>query len=290
MKKIFLILIIFGVFLSPYVIKRILKSSNIFKSTYIHNQIKNKTFDYIIIGSSRGLTTLNTNLIDSLTGLNGFNASTDGAGLGTNILMFHHLIQNNINFGNIILVLDPIGIDDERAQFSKNTYRFFPFCSEKYFNQEIKKFENTKERSNFLASYYYPGFTLCENNTVLFPSSLKALINPRLRNRFDEKGNYSYPMSKKASKLIAFDTVRFNTYGKLFEDFQKTCRKHNIQLTTYIAPIEGTYLKLPRTPNLINHSDLLVDCKYFADELHVNPLGRELATKRFVEDWIKKSP
>jgi len=49
-------------------------------------------------------------------------------------------------------------------------------------------------------------------------------------------------------------------------------------------------LKLPRTPNLINHSDLLVDCKYFADELHVNPLGRELATKRFVEDWIKKSP
>jgi len=287
MKKFFFILLLFGVFLSPYIIKQILKRSHIFKSTYIHNQIKNKTLDYVIIGSSRGLTTLNTNLIDYLTGLNGFNASTDGAGLGTNILMFHHLIQNNINFRNIILVLDPIGIDDERAQFSKNTYRFFPFCSEKYFNEEIKKFENTKERSNFLASYYYPGFTLFENNTVLFPSSLKALINPRSRNRFDEKGNYSYPMIKKASKLITFDTITFNKYGKLFEDFQKTCETNNINLYTYIAPIEGHYLKVPATKNLINHSNLFNNSKFFADELHVNPIGREFATKVFLVNFKK---
>ena len=278
------------VVLSPWGINALLKRSNLFKSTFVFNELKNKTLDYVIIGSSRGLTTLNTNLIDSLTGLNGFNASTDGGGIATNVLMLQHLIHNKVKFKYCIFTLDAIGIADNTYQFSKNTYRFVPFCQESYIQETMTKFEDCKEKFNFRASRFYPGFTVFENNKTLLTGAARALINPKIRNRYDEKGNYTYPLGQPINKNISFDTTEFKQYGYVYYDLQKICIENNINLITYIAPIEGHYLKVPATKNLINHSNLLNKSKFFADELHVNPLGRELTTKRFVKDWIKKSP
>jgi hypothetical protein len=276
------------VILSPWGINALLKRSNLFKSTFVFNELKDKTLDYVIIGSSRGLTTLNSKLIDSLTGLSGFNASTDGGGIATNILMLQHLIHNNVKFKYCIFTLDAIGIADHTYQFSKNTYRFVPFCHEPYIQETMAKFEDCKEKSNFRASRFYPGFTVFENNKTLLTGAVKALINPQTRNRYDEKGNYTYPLRQPIDKKINFDTKEFAKYGTVYYDLLKICTENNIKLITYIAPIEGQYLKVPYTKNLINHSDLLDNTKFFADELHVNPIGRQIATTAFANIFVKK--
>jgi hypothetical protein len=240
-----------------------------------------------IIGSSRGLTTLNSKLIDSLTGLNGFNASIDGGGIATNVLMLKHLIHNKVKFKYCIFTLDAIGIADNTYQFSKNTYRFVPFCHESYIQETMAKFEDCKEKSNFRASRFYPGFTVFENNKTLLTGAVKALINPKIRNRYDEKGNYTYPIGQPVDKSINFDTTEFTQYGSVYYDLQKICIENNINLITYIAPIEGHYLKVPATKNLINHSNLFNNSKFFADELHVNPIGRHIATSVFSNIFVK---
>jgi hypothetical protein len=285
-KWITLILVILVV-LSPWGINALLKRSNLFKSTFVFNELKNKTLDYVIIGSSRGLTTLNSNLIDSLTGLSGFNASTDGGGIATNVLMLQHLIHNKVKFKYCIFTLDEIGIADNTYQFSKNTYRFVPFCQESYVQETMNKFEDCKEKFKFRASRFYPGFTVFENNKTLLTGAVKALINPKSRNRYDEKGNYTYPLGMPIDKNINFDTTEFSLYGKVYYDLLKICVDNNIKLVTYIAPIEGQFLKVPDIKNLINHSDLLNNSKFFADELHVNPIGRQIATTAFANIFVK---
>jgi hypothetical protein len=223
-----------------------------------------------------------------LTGLSGFNASTDGGGIATNILMLQHLIHNNVKFKYCIFTLDAIGIADHTYQFSKNTYRFVPFCHEPYIQETMAKFEDCKEKSNFRASRFYPGFTVFENNKTLLTGAVKALINPQTRNRYDEKGNYTYPLRQPIDKKINFDTKEFAKYGTVYYDLLKICTENNIKLITYIAPIEGQFLKVPYTKNLINHSDLLDNTKFFADELHVNPIGRQIATTAFANIFVKK--
>ncbi len=51
--------------------------SSLYKPEYLTNRVKETQFDYVVLGSSTGLTTLNTSLIDSLSGKKGFNISID---------------------------------------------------------------------------------------------------------------------------------------------------------------------------------------------------------------------
>jgi hypothetical protein len=240
------------------------------------------TLDYVVLGSSRGLTTLNTNKIDSAIGITGFNASTDGGGIATNWLMLNHLIHCNVKFKHCILVLDEMGIEDNTYQFSKNTYRFIPFFNYEHIQNEISKFEVCREKFNFRASRFYPGFSVFENNKVLLPTAIKSLINPNQRNRFDEKGNYIYPLANKLEKTYFNDTIRYSKYGEVYNEFENLCKKNNINLITYIAPLQEHHLDVPPRSNLINHSSLFNNYKYFYDHLHVNYIGRDKATDSFI--------
>jgi hypothetical protein len=240
------------------------------------------TLDYVVIGSSRGLTTLNTNKIDSALGITGFNASTDGGGIATNWLMLKHLIHCNVKFKYCILVLDDMGIEDNTYQFSKNTYRFIPFFNYDHIQNEINKFEDCREKFNFRASRFYPGFSVFENNKVILPTAIKSLFNPDQRNRFDKKGNYIYPVNNKLDKMYENDTISYRKYGHVYHEFEKLCKKNNIKLITYIAPLQDYHLNVPPKSHLINHSSLFNNSKYFYDHLHVNSIGRDKATYSFI--------
>jgi hypothetical protein len=281
-KKFIFISLLIIILISPWILLIIIKKSNIFKCTYVYNNLSNVTLDYIVLGSSRGLTTLNTNKIDSKLGLTGFNASTDGGGIATNWLMLNHLIHCNVKFKYCILVLDDMGIEDNTYQFSKNTYRFIPFFNYENIQNEINKFEDCREKFNFRASRFYPGFTVFENNKVILPTAIRALINPKERNRFDENGNYVYPSKVKIDKTYINDTVTYRKYGHVYHEFENLCKKNNIILITYIAPLQEHHLNLPPKSHLINHSSLFNNSIYFYDHLHVNSIGRDRATDSFL--------
>ena len=286
-KKLIFIGSLFIILISPWILLGIIKKSNIIKTTYVFNNLTNVTLDYVVIGSSRGLTTLNTNKIDSVTSIKGYNASLDGAGIATNWLMLNHLIHCNVKFKYCIFVLDEMGIEDNIYQFSKKTYRFIPFFNYDHIQNEISKFEDCREKFNFRASRFYPGFSVFENNKIILPIAIKSLINPKQRNKFDEKGNYIYPLIKKPDIIYVNDTIKYIKFGKVYNEFQNLCEKNNIKFITYIAPLQGKHLILPPTFNLINHSSLFNNYKYFYDHLHVNSSGREKATDSFILNFGK---
>jgi hypothetical protein len=281
-KRLTFIGLLFIILISPWLLLGIIKKSNIIKTTYVFNNLTNVTLDYVVIGSSRGLTTLNTNKIDSVISIKGYNASLDGAGIATNWLMLNHLIHCNVKFKYCIFVLDEMGIEDNIYQFSKNTYRFIPFFNYDHIQNEISKFEDCREKFNFRASRFYPGFSVFENNKIILPLAIKSLINPKQRNKFDEKGNYIYPLINRPSETYLNDTITYINYGQVYQGFVNLCEKNNIKFITYIAPLQGKHLRIPYKSHLINHSSLFNNSKYFYDHLHVNSIGRDKATDSFI--------
>jgi hypothetical protein len=286
-KKLILIGLLVIILISPWILLGIIKKSNTIKTTYVFNNLTNVTLDYVVIGSSRGLTTLNTNKIDSVLSIEGFNASLDGAGIATNWLMLNHLIHCNVKFKYCIFVLDEMGIEDNIYQFSKNTYRFIPFFNYDHIQNEISKFEDCREKFNFRASRFYPGFSVFENNKIILPTAIKSLINPTQRNKFDEKGNYIYPLINSTSETYLNDTITYINYGQVYQGFVNLCEKNNIEFITYIAPLQGKHLSVPYKSHLINHSSLFNNSKYFYDHLHVNSIGRDKATDSFILNFKK---
>ena len=65
-----------------------------YKPSYLANKDLSFSLDYIVLGSSTGLTTLNTVEIDSILKTRSLNLSMDDTGMSTHLLMLKHFFNN----------------------------------------------------------------------------------------------------------------------------------------------------------------------------------------------------
>jgi len=120
-------------------------------------------------------------------------------------------------------------------------------------------------------------------NAELFYPSLVSLLKPDKRNRFDEKGNYSYPMFHAKDKDIkSFKEFPIKFSNQFVEKIRDLCRAHNVRLICYVSPMKGERAIIQSSNyNVINHSDALINTKYFHDVIHLNSLGRYQSSINF---------
>ena len=264
-----------------------LRKSAFYKPTFVVNAVKKSNFDYIILGASTGLTTLNTKLIDSLTGKQGINLAIDDSGLPNHYLMLQHFLASGktTKFCVIVPVFD--ALDVEVNTQSDNDYRFLMFNHTRYVQDYYATLE-PKEGLNVLKySKWLPFLGVSYYSTELFFPSLVSLVNPHRHNRFDDRGNYTYsdnshsiPVSEIKEKSLAFK----NPY---IHKIEALCRQHGIQPIFYLAPHSYervTYYQPERV--IINHSQILENNGYFYDAMHVNTHGNIVASKRFSEAFM----
>jgi len=244
------------------------------------NKLQGESFDYIVLGSSRGLTTLNTNLIDSLTGLNGYNASMDDQGINSWSIMLEHIVSKKIEFDTLILVFDVGSENVTEDEFSSNAYRWHSEISKKYV---YKKFNlNLLNLSPWIHYNYW------KNNKFLISSDLIGLFMPSKSNNFDSKGNFTYPSN--SGGISCIDSSRYfldlNNSNQL-KEIATRCKQNNIYLVVYIAPYRCTKVMTNANTsfNIINHSDILENSLYFYDDIHVNRLGRHKATEEYIKHF-----
>ena len=265
-----------------------LRQSSFYKPSFLVNDVKEKDFDYIILGASTGLTTLNSKVIDSVLKTKGLNLSIDDTSLGTQYLMLQHFLEHGKTTKNVVLAPSAYGFDSQNKDISDNDYRFLPFINESYVSNYFNDFTS---RSSNLISYsnYMPMLGVSYYNMEILYPSLLALMHPNKRNRFDNKGNYTYPNTRTETRLIQkFEPITISFKNKYFSKIKALCQLHNIRLICYFSPIKGKKVNTDITTlTIINHSDLLKNESLFYDSIHVNSNGRQVTSLAFAQDFNK---
>ncbi len=260
-----------------------LGKSQLYKPQFLKNAIEEKQFDYIVLGSSTGLTTLDTKVIDSITGLNGLNLSMDDTSLSSHVLMLEYFLSLGKKTDRVILCVTPWDLGNSVNSLNDNDYRFLTEISTPVVYDHYKKFDN--DGLPVLAlSKYLPFLGISYYNKELFYPSIYAAIKPNKRNRFDEKGNYTYPTNKNMLGDKEVSSINAEIKNPAFDRLKEICAKYKIELTIYQSPLYRTNVYYNTvSEKVINHSTILPEDMFY-DPLHVTSVGRTFCTLAFCEE------
>ncbi len=263
-----------------------LRQSSFYKPSFLVHALPETTFDYIVLGASTGLTTLNTQVIDSMLHTNGVNLSMDDTSLSSQYLMLQHFLAQGKTTKVCVLAPSVKDYDVRTNELSGNDYRFLPYINTPYVLDYYKQFKGVDAKV-LAYSRWFPMLGVSYYNVELFYPSLVALMQPEKRNRFDATGNYVYPESKKTSSLLNdLKPITLNFKNPYLYKIKALCQANDIDVICYISPMEGKKVIVSSAGfSVINHSDLLTDSKYFFDAIHVDAKGRQLASEQFTNDF-----
>lgn len=261
-----------------------LRQSSFYKPSFLVHQVSEKEFDYIVLGASTGLTTLNTKFIDSVLQTNGLNLSMDDTALSSQYLMLQHFLAQGKTTKFCVLAPSAASFDAPTVDISDNDYRFLPYISEDYVSNYFKPF--TSVRAKWIRySKWIPMLGVSYFNVEIFYPSIFAFIQPEKRNRFDVNGNYTYPVKKnKDARITSFKAMPVVFKNDYVAKIQALCKANNIQLICYFSPIQGRKVITENISfTIINHSDILKNQAFFYDTIHVNAIGRQMASTHFAD-------
>lgn len=267
-----------------------LGKSYFYKPNFIVNYLPTAShFDYVIAGSSRGLTTIDTEKVDQLLEKKGVNISMDDTGLPSQVLMIKHFFESGHQSDFCVLTLDLGHMESSEEKINDNDYRFVSYSDRPYVWEYFKKYEKGIIRPLTL-SRFLPVIAFSYYNLELFWSALFSAVKPTYMNRFDSKGNYFYPDLAADLKVEQNTTVETELSNPILEELEYYLKSKNSKLIIYIAPYLGTEVVLsPSTSfEVINHSAALESPSLFYDLDHVNSIGREKATELFSGELKKK--
>lgn len=265
---------------------QLLKRSSFYKPSFLVNAVDDQSFDYIVLGSSTGLTTLNTKVIDSILGTSGINLSMDDTGLASQYIMLQHFLKQGKTTQYCILSPSASSFDVNYTDVSDNDYRFLPFVDQAYVQDYYKKYDS--RRANILStSRWLPVAGVSYYNAeILFPAAYSAFKRNK-RNRFDDRGNYTYPdLEADAHPIASKSRLKIHYRNSDLEAIRELCESNGITLVYYFSPMrEKEIVSQPKNIMVINHSSLLENTMYFYDAIHVNNLGRQKTSTQFAFDF-----
>ena len=254
-----LLLNLFGCFLDYRI-----RKSNIFKVNVLFNK---KLPQNIILGSSRSLTGVNTELLSKLTKKKWYNLSVDDTKPETHLLLLRLLVDEDKIPSNLMLQYDGENKNFDSTTFFDNDYRFLPYINSKslisgYF----------KNKPNYILFKYLPIFKYIYFNTELFFPSVLLFIKPNYQHRFYLKtGDYSYPsdyvlrdtFKKMENKVIVLN-------NPFIHKFDSSCKANSIKLFLYTAPMYKVQIKTDiNREDYFNFSNLYISASKFSDDIHI---------------------
>lgn len=279
---IFLIVFLLGNLLG-YLSLKIHSEGNFYKPSFAVNAHKPVNYDYVVVGASTGLTTINTGLIDSLAHTKGLNLSMDDTNISSHYLMLQHFLAQGNTVSKCILAPAVGSYNDANNESSTNDYRFAMFAESSYVTTYFNTIEEKSLNSRLIASAsYMPMAVESYYNAELFFTSLYVLTDFKKRNRFDQNGNYTYPPKRNVQRFQKkpFELKFSNPYLKKLEAL---CLEHNIELLYFVSPIANKHVTMEPHSHLLDYSNFIKDPIYFYDAIHVNSEGRKLVSQQLAD-------
>jgi hypothetical protein len=272
--------------LISFVVLETLSNSEFYKPQFVKNYDTKKEFDYVVLGSSLGLTTLDTKQIDTYFNSFGLNISMDDSFLNSHYLMLQHFYASNKKTKRLVLCLNYEDVSSSTYQLNNNDYRFITEIQ----HQNISDYYYENDTDHFKKLYlskYFPIIGVSYYNYELFFPSILSLLHPKKHNKFDDKGNFLYPDTHPEKLNMVSIPKSITIKNKYFKKIYDFCEAKGIEMIVYQPPVYGkkiSYENLPKDVQFINHSDLITN-DLFYDMLHVNRKGRTFCTLAFCKEF-----
>lgn len=262
-----------------------LRNSDFYKPSFLSNAIEENKFDYIILGASTGLTTLDTKAIDAEAGITGINLSMDDTGIASAVLMLKHFIAEGKSTKMVVLAPSVETYHKSETSVSDNDYRFLMYVHRDYVGSYYNSVKVPNTMSNTMAaSQVFPALGVSYFNAEILYPSLLSLTQPERRNRFDARGNYTYPVLQKRHKSVQKEPMTLNFTNNHLQELEQLCAANDIRLIYYLSPMQHKKVVFESSDiEVIDHSDLIQDERQFYDKIHVNTLGRSITSRKFAE-------
>lgn len=269
---------------TAYLSLYVLGKSQLYKNQFVKNGVAATQFDYVVLGSSTGLTTLDTKLIDEKIHTSGLNISMDDTSLSSHYLMLQFFLSLGKKTKQLVLCVTPDDLQNPINKLNNNDYRFLTEVQDSLVYNYYNRLED-KGLKVLTYSKFFPILGISYYNNELFYPSFYAFLKPNKRNRFDDKGNYTYPQIINNLSEVGFASSKTNYVNPSFLKIQKLCQQKGIELIVYQSPIYRTNVVFPTTNEfkIINHSKILPE-DLFYDNIHVNSKGRTFCTLAFCEE------
>jgi hypothetical protein len=144
----------------------------------------------------------------------------------------------------------------------------------------------------FNAYYYIPFYRYADNDYIIgFRKVFLTAFDKKDTNFEDNFAPRSRPFGD--LKMPIPDTIIAR--NKAFDDIQKLCRQHKIDVVYFCAPYCDNLTSSPyhdllkkKIPSLRDYSRAITKESYFLDCQHLNATGASLFTQMLIDDCLKK--
>jgi len=255
------------------------------KSQYVL-QTKNKTIDYVFLGSSRVENHIVTELIEKQTSKNAINLGEQGAKLSDTYLLLKLLVANKVSFKKVFIQVD-YNFNNENSSVNIVS-ESLPYIRKNNVIQDHNKNFNSDYLGNFYIPFYrYAAFDYKIGFRGFFSALVKNKTPYDFENGFDGR-NGAFDNAEYALPLKISDR------NKVFDSIKKFCSEKNLDVVFYCSPFcnqvaKSNYVKhlKHKIPELKDYSKAILDNKYFINCGHLNEDGAKLFTQMIIDDCIK---
>lgn len=242
--------------------------------------------DYIILGSSRVLFHLDTDLINDSTGLEGYNLGEPDFGLNESLLMLKLFYEQGNRAKNVFIQLDNNWNKMDPNDLGSAT--FMPFIYKKtvrhHYAQSGLKFK-LYAYIPFIRYMYY-------SHVIGFRGVLNALLNDRPRGSLY---GYDHLEGKIKPETIVKETFQAQPNNILTNEITQLGHNNHSHVVYFTAPIlrykqQDFELFNAKVINYTNFANTISDLNFFYDNIHLNGQGARLFTQNFMHCYFKHAP
>lgn len=263
--------------------------------------LEKNNYNSLILGSSRAEMHLDTKLLDSLTGLNSFNAGISGASTRMAFIVFKSYLQQSTMPKTVFLEID-FHISHLKTDTIFNFPRYFCYLSNPVLYSELKKID-----SRFVQFKYNPFYSLPFSGINSLSPALHGWTGKSAKyDRYYRKGFFENTI---VDHYDHFDVKQFTGFihpetSQYLDSFMVFAKKNNCHLVFTISPVfknaetevlnkHAIIEKFKDIANL-NHVELLDFSNdttisnhkyYFEDNYHMMYSGARNYTRKIAERY-----
>ncbi len=265
-------------------------SQGIFYKQQWVNSIRDQSFDLVVLGSSRSLTTIDTAGLAERTGLSVVNLSLDGSGPADQLCLVKMFLEDNHNTAKrILLQVDHWALTGPGNVDS--SYRFFlPFRNRKSVSQSLAVAYPESGRSYRLRDAI-PMVSYGRSNSYWSLDKLANSLHAFQKPTFGELGSHlidrSYPTDAPTQCVVPQVLA---AQFRIINEITEVCRTNGIEVLMFTAPWfdrqdrGGWQAQLPELAALADHFHDFGDLyrgrrELFYDLSHLNKAGAMIFTE-----------